>query len=207
MKKRKKRVFPPTFCIICGNEFIPNASSAKYCDDECRKLGQIFCISETKATQTEEGLSICPSCGNEFTPNRPDQKFCCLDCAKKYLAFKRIIPPKICEICGNEFTPNRPNQRTCSDKCRNKLAQKKWQEVYKKKQETPVQKKPKKYTAEEWNALTPAERWEQMKLKGIEAECLRLGVSYGKLQTMYYNGTLPNDFGIKKRKTRKAVKK
>lgn len=197
MKKRKKRVFPPTFCIICGNEFIPNASGAKYCGVECRELGQTYFINKASATQTEEGLLICPSCEKPFTPNRPDQKFCCIKCARNYLAFKKSLPPKVCMICGNGFFPTRNAQRFCSDECRKKRAKQMYQDVYKKQQqENAAKKKRKKYTSEEWNALTPAERWEQMNLKGISVECVRLGVSYGKLQTMYYNGTLPKDFGI-----------
>lgn len=205
MKKRKKRVFAPTYCVLCGEEFIPVSNTQKYCDDECRELGQSDYIRQAYATETEEYLFVCPFCGETFAPNRPDQKFCCKDCAKKFLALKKTHS-KICEICGKEFNTNRPAQQVCSIECRKKLAKKRWQEAVKKQQEeTAVKKKPKKYTAEEWNALTPAERWEQMKLKGISVECVRLGVSYGKLQTMYYNGTLPKDFGI--RKTRKAVKK
>ncbi len=44
--------------------------------------------------------------------------------------------------------------------------------------------------------LTPEERWEAMSLAQVEAESLRLHMSYGKLQGAYYNNCLPDDFGL-----------
>lgn len=45
--------------------------------------------------------------------------------------------------------------------------------------------------------MTPEQRWEAMSLSECGSEALRLRMSYGKLQSMYYNNTLPKDFGIK----------
>ena len=44
--------------------------------------------------------------------------------------------------------------------------------------------------------LTPSQRWEVMTLAQIGAEEKRLHKTYGQIQSMYYNGTLPEDFGI-----------
>lgn len=43
---------------------------------------------------------------------------------------------------------------------------------------------------------TPEQRWQKMSWEEITAEGLRLHKTYGQLQSMYYNGTLPDDFGI-----------
>lgn len=42
---------------------------------------------------------------------------------------------------------------------------------------------------------TPEQRWRNMSLEDITAEGLRLHKTYGQLQSMYYNGILPDDFG------------
>ena len=48
--------------------------------------------------------------------------------------------------------------------------------------------------------MIPEERWEAMSLAQIDAECIRLHTSYGKLQGAYYNNCLPDDFGLAKKK-------
>ena len=55
------------------------------------------------------------------------------------------------------------------------------------------QEKEKAKTPEE---MTPGERWKAMTLAQAEAECLRYHKSYGKLQAMAENKTLPEDFGL-----------
>ena len=45
--------------------------------------------------------------------------------------------------------------------------------------------------------LSPKERWELMSLSEIDAECIRMHRSYGEVQSMYYNGNLPKNFGLK----------
>ena len=47
----------------------------------------------------------------------------------------------------------------------------------------------------EYCSLTPGQRWEIMTLAQIDRECKRLSMSYGVLQSAYYNGALPEDFG------------
>lgn len=47
----------------------------------------------------------------------------------------------------------------------------------------------------QWNKMSAIHRWEKMTLSEIEAESLRLHLSYGQLQAMAQNNTLPKDFG------------
>ena len=45
---------------------------------------------------------------------------------------------------------------------------------------------------------TPEQRWREMSNEELSAECARMHKTYGQVQSMYYNGTLPEDFGMKK---------
>lgn len=49
-------------------------------------------------------------------------------------------------------------------------------------------------------SLSPEERWKAMSLAEIDTEGLRMHKSYGDLQSMRYNGTLPEEFGLRKDK-------
>ena len=51
-----------------------------------------------------------------------------------------------------------------------------------------------------WQGLSPEERWKAMSLAQIDTESLRMHKSYGELQSMRYNGTLPENFGLRKDK-------
>jgi hypothetical protein len=46
-----------------------------------------------------------------------------------------------------------------------------------------------------WQNLKAKTRWKAMTLSEVEAECLRLHLSYGQVQVMAQNNTLPKDFG------------
>ena len=45
-------------------------------------------------------------------------------------------------------------------------------------------------------ALIPSQRWEKMSWKELTAELASMHKSYGDVQQMYYNNTLPEDFGL-----------
>ena len=51
-----------------------------------------------------------------------------------------------------------------------------------------------------WEDMTPCERWEAMSLEELQTVGIELGLDYGKMQVMYYSGTLPEDFGLKGKK-------
>ena len=53
-----------------------------------------------------------------------------------------------------------------------------------------------KETKRQRKKVTAAERWQSMSLKELSVVLARMHKSYGEVQTMYYNGTLPDDFGI-----------
>lgn len=86
-----------------------------------------------------------------------------------------------CLSCKKEFSPGKKNSKFCSRECYLK-----WQKEGAKNM-TPEEA--------EWRALTPEERWKKMTWKDISGECARMHLSYGQVQQMYYNGTLPEDFG------------
>ncbi|MBQ3021928.1 MAG: hypothetical protein IJD91_01195 [Clostridia bacterium] len=44
--------------------------------------------------------------------------------------------------------------------------------------------------------MAASERWKRMSWKEITVECARLHLTYGQAQQMYYNNTLPEDFGL-----------
>lgn len=47
----------------------------------------------------------------------------------------------------------------------------------------------------QWNKMSSLHRWEKMTLSEVETEGLRLHLTYGQLQVMAQNNTLPKDFG------------
>ena len=51
-------------------------------------------------------------------------------------------------------------------------------------------------TAVRWEDMTPCERWEAMNLEQLQTVGLKTGMDYGKMQTMYYNRTLPDDYAL-----------
>ena len=54
-------------------------------------------------------------------------------------------------------------------------------------------------SAKKKTSRTPEQRWRNMSWEALTAELLKLHKSYGEVQSMYYNGTLPDDFGKKQK--------
>lgn len=91
-----------------------------------------------------------------------------------------------CECgCGREFPVTAHNRKYYSESCRVMVCAGKRQIVEEK--------------SVKWNELSPGERWELMSLAQVDAECKEMHMSYGTLQGMYYNGCLPEGFGLKKK--------
>lgn len=76
-----------------------------------------------------------------------------------------------CLMCPKEFIPTRANNKFCCRECYLKAVRGGMAEG------------------------TPESSFDKMSWEDISRECMRLRISYGKAQQMYYNGTLPEDFG------------
>ena len=164
-------------------------------------------------------IKKCKFCGKEFEAKTKLKKYCCQSCRERaqvaanseYRERKKAARgrTKQCVMCGAEFEPVFRNRKYCSDECAKKAVadmKKSLREERKKAEEVAAEKvkKRKGYTVEEWNALTPAERWERMKLIDIDKENLKYHIpSYGKSQTMARRGMLPKDYGRREGKRNK----
>jgi hypothetical protein len=89
-------------CHLCGNNFLPQSSSTKYCSDICRTN-----------SRGERVRRVCERCGKNFevTRNRMLAKYCSRDCR---------YPPFItsCVTCGQVMRVKPASgQRFCSMKC------------------------------------------------------------------------------------------
>lgn len=63
-------------CLECGNEFIPNSSSQKYCSREC-----------AQNAQKDKTVYTCMECGKSFTRRKRGEDqclFCSRECASEY---------------------------------------------------------------------------------------------------------------------------
>lgn len=93
---------PPKICVRCGEQFLPNAWSQKFCSAEC--------VSPTRP---------CVQCGKLFrpTPNAVG-KFCSHQCSATATKIAHLKP---CEQCGTLFTPHSmaTTRRFCSVACKN----------------------------------------------------------------------------------------
>ncbi len=54
---------------------------------------------------------------------------------------------------------------------------------------------PSKEAKRQRKKLSAEERWKSMRLKKLSVVLARMHKTYGEVQSMYYNGTLPDDFG------------
>ena len=140
-------------------------------------------------------------CGAEFEPQR-GKRFCTPNCATRARHGIPIKQTKNCVVCGAEFMPRKTNQVTCGKpECKRTYSRKR---VYRYKkpgnEKVVVQKKKKRYTAKEWENLTPSQRWELMTWKELSAELARLHLTYGQAQVLKERRELPFDFGERCRK-------
>ena len=86
--KYKKGVFycMKCNCIICGQEFEAQKSTAKYCSNNCRNAmrRQKYAKKEKipKDINYKGENKICPICGEIFTPKTSlaNQRICCYNC-------------------------------------------------------------------------------------------------------------------------------
>lgn len=96
---------------------------------------------------------------------------------------------RMCLFCGMKFKPQRADQKYCCRECYKRAVQNK---------DTmgcAESTSPSCVNAER-KSLAASERWKRMSWKEITVECARLHLTYGQAQQMYYNNTLPEDFGL-----------
>ena len=192
-------------CTVCGKTFTATHGGLKYCSDECRaKLNAAKSKENYEKKKREFAPRACLHCGKEFIPNSGPQKFCCRDCSNKHRHTpKNEVGIKVCIVCGKEFDAKAFNQKFCCEDCKWEFHRKNRKYECRKNEgiEVKPKKKKKKYTTNEWNNLTPSERWELMAMNDVLRENLKYHIpTYGKSETMARWGKLPEDYGKRERK-------
>lgn len=203
-------------CVCCGSEFEPKQRRSKYCSRECQKKGHY-------QNKPKGATKNCAWCGKEFYTEHRGNKYCSSACRIKAADEQRLksianrkpkYEPKECLHCGKEFTPRDGRQIYCCTECatqRYRLEYKSLAEERKKKNK-PKKKEyiSKKIEAEEVESnpiakLSPAsQRWQKMSWADITKELLYYGIKYKDAQLMAESNTLPEDFGLKRKKAKKC---
>lgn len=189
-------------CARCGREFETARSYAKYCSETCA----------TEARQAKSAEHIrrkrviledrpCAHCGKMFTPRTRTHATCSTECRKAYLAKRlsesfaeRVLAPKKCARCGKEFIPATNSAKYCCDECRKAAAALYW------KKDVPTTAEPQKKNLARLNR--PAKRWATMSWTDVSLENEYYGFSYPESQIRAYAGTLPEDYGLKRKKAK-----
>lgn len=184
-------------CPICGTEFKSRLSRAVYCGELCAcKARSIKALKYAKKVKHEP--KACAECGKEFIPKSKASRFCSNECQIEYKRKNRKeCPPKMCATCGKEFVPKSNYAKYCSAECREAAAKKTNQTKINAKKEKVVQTKNKK--ASDYPDVPSSKRWEKMKLEERNAEARKYHLTYGQAQGRAYCGTLPEDFGVKRK--------
>lgn len=210
-------------CKYCGKEFEPKQSRSVYCSRECQIRG----FHQSRRTKITKA---CAWCGTEFETEHRGTKYCSLSCrqsaaAKQQNECNKRRPkvhydPKACLHCGKEFTPREKRQIYCSKECadiHNRLKYKALAEERKKAKAERKKKEPpkkqeykyKKYDGIEIPQPKPIEklspatrRWAKMSWMELSKELAYYGLRYTDAQLMAKNNTLPEDFGLKRKKVK-----
>ena len=93
-----------------------------------------------------------------------------------------------CIVCGKEFVLNAHNQTRCFN------CSKSARYSYSRTEGIVAELKP-AYKSH-MPPVETSKRWEVMNLNERSKECRKYHLTYGQAQTMAYNGTLPEDFGV-----------
>lgn len=188
-------------CEVCGKSFIPKQGGKKYCSSACRiKANNLRAAKEREKNKLP--LPICKNCGKSFEKKAAGQRYCSEECRAEFREKNRVQrkgrAPQLCVFCGKEFVPNSNGQKYCTKACkgkaallRNKKPEYRYDKNERKKEEISPQPKLNK----------SQQRLKKMSWKEIDAECLRLHISYGQVQVMALRDELPEDFGRKGNKT------
>lgn len=197
--REEHRVVLTKVCATCGEEFETSNSVTKYCSDECRRKARRKTSREYARTVVYPPRS-CEECGKEFTPRAKNSRFCCTECSVQYHKRKHLkggLAPKKCAVCGKEFTPNSASAKYCSDDCRKRAQQMKGTKPF---AEENTEVIPQKRMA---GLNAAARRWAKMSWTEVTLENEYYGFSYKESQIRAYAGTLPEDYGLKRKKALK----
>ena len=129
----------PAVCIVCNTNFESRNKKARYCSDECRRLGNLKLMQQWHAENPhpkKEGpknlmnvVKECIVCGSAFFQASNIQKTCSQTCrtVHRHRTFqnyreshprekseRKVLPEKRCSKCGQNFTPYRFNNSICS---------------------------------------------------------------------------------------------
>ena len=199
------RIFLCT-CVDCGTEFEAKCSNAKRCKScAAERLREQNRNNMRKYRQAKEKdyyaprkqtTMICACCGEETIRNSGNQKFCptcSADAMYRRMAERRkkleaeargevtiahIGDTIKCVDCGAEMIKMNARHVRCEN-CREAHRLQHSREIWKKKKEENTAERRKK-------ASMPKPK----KLSDVEAECRRLGLSYGQYTSLLRNGTL-----------------
>lgn len=156
----------------------------------------------------------------DFYTEHRGTKYCSLACRQRasYEQQRKIVEekkpkrePKACLHCGKEFIPRDERQKYCASECANvhyRITHK--EEIKKKKKRKPRQpyyyKKTDGIVAAKPKPIekpSPAtQRWAKMSWLDLTKELLYYGLRYPEAQLMAKTNTLPEDFGLKRKRER-----
>lgn len=79
-------------CLNCGNYFVPNGNSQKFCSPECRYQAE----QSRRPSEAVQEERFCERCGEQFVSKRADQKYCSDRCRNRMKQIKhRIHKPNV----------------------------------------------------------------------------------------------------------------
>lgn len=194
-------------CAHCGKEFETTNSTIIYCSKTCAeevRRAKALAYSQSKRIVLDD--KPCDFCGEMFTPRTKRGRFCCEECKKKYHAMKvkdgiseRVYAPKICARCGKEYIPTTGSSKYCGDECRNAAASHYWKKYTGMPVDVDSAEPCEKVIAK---LNRPAKRWAKMSWTDVTLENEYYGFSYKESQIRAYAGTLPEDYGLKRKKAK-----
>lgn len=205
-------------CEYCGKEFFPKQNRSRYCSRECQIRG--FNFSRPKGA-----TKVCVLCGKEFHTEHRGTKYCSPACRLRAADEQRVKSvenrkpkhePKECLHCGKEFIPRDGRQIYCCTECATQRYRLEYKSLAEERKKAKAEKKkePKKPTYdykknEGIEEIQPkpiaklslaSQRWAKMSWADLTKELLYYGIKYKDAQLMAKNNTLPEDFGLKRKR-------
>lgn len=137
----------PRKCLVCGEDFIPIRNKQWFCSPPrtCRQTNKAKQLIRQMAADRGDTLEprSCQKCGNTFHPKASDQKTCGAACPGPPAQVRTCANPD----CGQSFTVDRigprgvgkGNQRFCSRNCRDRHADWRMRQRFRRYDITPEQ--------------------------------------------------------------------
>lgn len=187
-------------CPVCGSIYKTTNSRSKYCSTTCAYEAQLTRKKLSLKKVVHEPIN-CENCGAEFVPKNSRARFCCDECRIKYRptadkpsAEGRTYPPRTCEQCGKNYIPLSGSTKYCSDECRTEANRIR-------------NSRPGSSAAPAQKAIAKlnraAKRWATMSWDEVVQENMYYGLRYPDSQRMAHDGTLPEDYGLKRKKAKR----